>query len=129
MALSDPTPHCAYKHMDTTPKLRRKCSHSKLPRSLFVRFNICILYRFGVGANLFPLGMKIQFLQSSCQRGQSSPGATVTNWEALAANPRAGAVQLPVVERQSTAEKCLTHLLYGIAQDVKAQDLSQKCAT
>lgn len=35
MVLSDPTPHCAYKHMDTTPILRRKCSHSKLPRSLF----------------------------------------------------------------------------------------------
>lgn len=39
------------------------------------------------------------------------------------------AVQLPLVERQSTAKKCLTHLPCGIAQDVKAQDLSRKCTT
>lgn len=37
--------------------------------------------------------------------------------------------ELPLVERQSTTEKCLTHPLCGITQDVKAQDLSQKCAT
>lgn len=33
--------------------------------------------------------------------------------------------KLPLVERQSTTEKHLTHLLYEIAQDVKAPDLSQ----
>lgn len=75
--------------------------------------------------------MRIQFLKSSCQQGQSSPGVTghpvhrVTNWLQI---QELEAVQLPLVERQSTAKKCLTHLLCGIAQDVKAR-LSRKCAT